>query len=418
MKFSNPNLKHLRIFLAVMETKSIGKAAETVFLSQPATTQAIAKLELSLNTKLFDRSRSGMYVSKTGSVYAVRIKRALRIILDGAKKAIRSENKINDSQVEHSVLKITTTQLNALIAVNETKNFALAGRNVGISQSSLHRSTRDLEAILGITFFTKVKRGIESSKAAEIFAKAANLAFLEMAQGSYEVNSLHNREVGQISMGCMPLARASFLPEAINEFAASYPDYRLYINDGQYEDLLNHLRYGSSDLLIGALRTPAPSNDVIQEEIFSSTLCIVAGPNHPLCRQQNITVEQLAEYPWVVSPEGTPTYEAFDSILGDLLKRKENYQARIIETSSQILMQRILIGSNRLSIISEDQIFSQTQKGTLSKLFFEVKHRARPIGITMRKSWVPTKTQSSFLDSLRKHANLYQQYMFDTLPLF
>ena len=417
MKPSNPNLKHLRIFLAVIETKSIGKASEIAFLSQPATSQAIAKLELSLKTRLFDRSRSGMYVSKTGEVYAIRVKRALKIILEGAKRAIRSETKINDSQIEHSVLKITTTQLNALIAVNETKNFALAGRNVGISQSSLHRSTRDLEDLLDITFFSKVKRGIQSSKAAEIFARAANLAFLEVAQGRYEVNSLHDREVGQISMGCMPLARASFLPDAINEFAAAYPDYRLLINDGQYEDLLTHLRYGSSDLLIGALRTPPPSNDVIQEEIFSSSLCIVAGPNHPLCRQQNITVEQLSQYPWVVSPEGTPTYGAFHSVLGDLLKRKENYQARIIETSSQILMQRILIGSDRLSIISEDQIFSQTRKGTLSKLFFDVKYKARPIGITIRKSWIPTKTQLSFLDSLRKHANLYQQNMFDTMPL-
>ena len=257
-----------------------------------------------------------------------------------------------------------------------------------------------------------------SNNAAEILARAANLAFNEIAQGTFEVNSLHNREVGQISIGCMPLARASFLPEAINEFTEAFPDYSLFINDGQYEDLLNHLRYGNSDILIGALRYPPPSNDVIQEEISTSTLCIVASPHHPLCHKKNISAKELSQFPWVVSPKGTPTYEAFNSIFGDLIRKNENFQAKIIETSSQILMQRILIGSKRLSIISEDQIFTQTKKGTLLKLSFDVQQKARPIGLTVRKSWRPTETQNIFLKSLRKHGKLYQENMFDTLPLF
>ena len=411
MKPSIPNLKHLRIFLTVMEVKSIGKAAEITFLSQPATTQAIAKLELSLDTKLFDRSRNGMYISKTGKIYAIRAKRALNMILDGLKKITVAKVKISHKDINHLMNRITTTQLNALIAVNESKNFALAGRNSGISQSSLHKSTRDLEAILKIEFFTKVKKGIKASNAAAILAKNTNLAFLELEQGRFEINSLQNMEVGRISMGCMPLARASFLPDAINEFAVIYPDYNLLISDGQYEILLHDLRYGSSDLIIGALRLPVPSNDIIQEEIFSSLLCIIAAPNHPLCGKTNINVEELSKYPWVVSPKSTPTYQVFEHIFGGSLERKENHQMQIIETSSQILMQKILIGSNRLSIISEDQIFSQLQKGILAKLSFKVNAKARPIGITTRKSWIATKAQLSFLNLLRKHANLYQKNM-------
>ena len=45
MQFAIPNLRHLRVFLEVARHRSISKAAPRVFLSQPAITQAIGKLE-------------------------------------------------------------------------------------------------------------------------------------------------------------------------------------------------------------------------------------------------------------------------------------------------------------------------------------------------------------------------------------
>ena len=79
--FEIPNIRHLRVFLEVVECKSISKASERVFLSQPAITQAIAKLETTMGTSLFSRRSDGMYVSESGEVFALRIRRALDMVL-------------------------------------------------------------------------------------------------------------------------------------------------------------------------------------------------------------------------------------------------------------------------------------------------------------------------------------------------
>ncbi len=63
MKDNIQNIRHLRAFLAIVECKSISKATEKVYLSQPAITQAIAKLESGLECKLFERKSTGMYVT-------------------------------------------------------------------------------------------------------------------------------------------------------------------------------------------------------------------------------------------------------------------------------------------------------------------------------------------------------------------
>ncbi|MFL4904048.1 LysR family transcriptional regulator [Streptomyces sp. MMS24-I2-30] len=62
----------LRSFVAVAETGSLTRAAERLFLSQPALTKQIKQLEGRLGLRLFTRSRSGMALTEPGRALAER----------------------------------------------------------------------------------------------------------------------------------------------------------------------------------------------------------------------------------------------------------------------------------------------------------------------------------------------------------
>ncbi|MEU2714339.1 LysR family transcriptional regulator [Streptomyces sp. NPDC007205] len=62
----------LRSFLAVAEDGSLTRAAERVFVSQPALTKQIRQLETQLGVRLFDRSRTGMALTDAGRELARR----------------------------------------------------------------------------------------------------------------------------------------------------------------------------------------------------------------------------------------------------------------------------------------------------------------------------------------------------------
>ena len=53
------NLRHLRVFLSVADTGTITRAAELCHVSQPAVTQAMAKLETIAGQPLFARKPQG-----------------------------------------------------------------------------------------------------------------------------------------------------------------------------------------------------------------------------------------------------------------------------------------------------------------------------------------------------------------------
>ncbi|GAA3124031.1 hypothetical protein GCM10020254_84040 [Streptomyces goshikiensis] len=57
----------LRYFAVVAEEGSLTGAAERLFVSQPALTKQIRRLEDGLGVRLFTRSRSGMTLTEAGS---------------------------------------------------------------------------------------------------------------------------------------------------------------------------------------------------------------------------------------------------------------------------------------------------------------------------------------------------------------
>lgn len=60
----NQNLSLYRIFYTVALTGNISHAADELFISQPAVSKSIRKLEQSMNTALFTRSSRGVQLTR------------------------------------------------------------------------------------------------------------------------------------------------------------------------------------------------------------------------------------------------------------------------------------------------------------------------------------------------------------------
>jgi DNA-binding transcriptional LysR family regulator len=62
------------VFLAVAENLSFSKAAEALFISQPAVTKHIKELESKLNSALFERKGNKVYLTKAGKLAYLHLK--------------------------------------------------------------------------------------------------------------------------------------------------------------------------------------------------------------------------------------------------------------------------------------------------------------------------------------------------------
>ncbi len=76
----------LYYFKTVAEIENITKAAEQLYISQPALSKAIAKLEKSLDVTLFDRRKGRISLSAMGRVYYDYVSSAFQVLEQGEKR--------------------------------------------------------------------------------------------------------------------------------------------------------------------------------------------------------------------------------------------------------------------------------------------------------------------------------------------
>jgi DNA-binding transcriptional LysR family regulator len=83
---SESNLNRYRLFCAVAEAGSISAAAERNFISQPAISKAISKMEDTLSTALFFRNHNGVSLTPEGEMLYEELRTAFDIIKNGEER--------------------------------------------------------------------------------------------------------------------------------------------------------------------------------------------------------------------------------------------------------------------------------------------------------------------------------------------
>ena len=388
-----PNLRHLLGAVAVADQGTLSRAAQEINLSQPALTQGIAKIEQELGVLLFRRSGGGMHPTDAGSLFIARTRRGFEFL--------RRADRIAGKPYFHH--QITLGQLRSLVATVDAGGFREAAIQLGRDASTVSRACREIELQFEIALFENTSSGLKPTRSGEALTRNAKLALREFGQAVYDVRGLQGDFEGRLSIGCLPLAQSSIVPRALNLFAGEYPRVICRVVDGYYTPLARGLLRGDLDLLIGALRNEELPGGLVQERLFVDALSVVARVGHPLAQHRNISLEDLARYPWVAPRLGAPSRSYFDEMLDG-----QEIPAGVpapIETGSHSVLKGILFNSDRLALLSRRQAAQDFEAKLLTRIDIVLPDSGREIGMTWREDWLPGSPQERFSTILREVAN-------------
>ena len=71
------NQRQLQVFVTIAEVESIKKAAESLFISEPAVSKTLKELENELGTPFFDRLNGRLYLNTSGKIFLSEAKKLL-----------------------------------------------------------------------------------------------------------------------------------------------------------------------------------------------------------------------------------------------------------------------------------------------------------------------------------------------------
>jgi DNA-binding transcriptional LysR family regulator len=402
MNSSNvPSFRQLLVFDTVARTENVSRAAAAIHVSQPAVTQAIGRLEREVGAALFRRRNTGCYLTEAGEILQRRTTRLFAQLDEALAELGLGIPRVGSSDVRSVERKLSQPQIRALLAIAENGSFAAAARALTISEASIHRAARELERVLRRQLFHRTARGLTATKPAAELARRVRLAVQELERAVEEIAASHGRNCGRIALGLLPLSGAFFIARALKDLGEAYPDTRMEVIDGGFDFLIERLRSGGIDFIIGPVRGLDHGLGVVETVLFDDRYALVVRSGHPLTRKRQISRQDLLAFDWVAPPPDTPRRAVYDSLFAGL----DRMPRSTLQTSSPNLTRAILTETDRITLLSRYESRAEQEMGFLTVLPFAVPHEARQVQVTTRADWLPTAVQVRFLQALHDQAH-------------
>ena len=157
------------------------------------------------------------------------------------------------------------TDLLAFLAVARDQSFTKAAAKLGVSQSALSHTVRNLEARLGLRLLTRTTRRVAPTEAGERLLQTAGQRFEEIEAELQALSELRDKPAGTIRISATENAIQTLLLPKLEKFLPQYPDINVEIT----------IDYGLTDIVAQRYDAGVRSG----EQVAKDMIAVRIGPD-------------------------------------------------------------------------------------------------------------------------------------------
>ncbi|CDH04575.1 transcriptional regulator of biosynthesis of L-cysteine and regulator of sulfur assimilation (LysR familiy) [Xenorhabdus bovienii str. oregonense] len=183
--------------------------------------------------------------------------------------------------------------------VNHNLNVSSTAEGLYTSQPGISKQVRMLEDELGIQIFARSGKHLTHVTPAGEEVIRISREVLSKIDSIRSVASEHTYpDRGSLYIATTHTQARYALPPVIKGFIERYPNVSLHMHQGSPTQIAEEVCKGNSDFAI-ATEALHLYSDLIMLPCYHWNRSVVVTKDHPLAARQNVTIEELAEYPIV-----------------------------------------------------------------------------------------------------------------------
>ncbi len=297
--------------------------------------------------------------------------------------------------------RIKLRHIACFLEVAARSGFGRAAEALHLTQPAVSRAIAELEDILGAPLFERGRGGAVLTAQGRAFRAHAGAAFAELGRG---IDTLRQADAGAsatLSIGALPTVAARIMPLAVRQAKAAGLTATIAIEAGPNGWLLDELKQGRLDLVVGRLAEPRAMMGLAFEHLYSEPIVFVARPGHPADTGHPVSLAQIIPYTLIMPGRGSIIRPEIDRLF--LLEGVTGAATRI-ETTEPSFSRAYVRMSEAVWIISHGVVAGDLDAGTLVRLPLTTSISGGPVGLTTRAGRTPSPQAELFLDALREIA--------------
>lgn len=203
---------------------------------------------------------------------------------------------------------MTLRHMKIYVAVYRHCNVTRAAEELHLAQPSVSLAIKELEEYYGIRLFERMGRRILPTEGGkEFFGYALHIVSLfdEMEQRVKNWDA-----VGNIRIGASITIGTQILPDLLQQLRVQAPEVRIEVAINKSDVIQQKVLENGVD--IGLIENQIPHRDLCTVPFMRDNLCAIIPPGHPLEFEKSVSLEQLAEYPFLMRERGSAGREILD----------------------------------------------------------------------------------------------------------
>ena len=270
--------------------------------------------------------------------------------------------------------------------VAKNRNITKASKELNISQPAISKSIKNLEEQLGGQLFFRTKRGVILTDEGKEFYKYISQAIEYIYNAENKFSDLVNLETGCIKIGISTTLTKEFLLPYLEKFHYLYPKIDIQTVTSYTDDLMTKLKNGLIDILILNLNNKNYGNDIEIIKCRKIQDCFVVGEKFKSLASQELSFNELNNYPLLLQAKGSSTREFLD----DVAKANNITLKPNIELASYSLVSEFVKIGFGIGYVTRDYVKSAIKNKELFELNLKEKIPNRYIGIALSKNHIPS----------------------------
>lgn len=211
------------------------------------------------------------------------------------------------SMPEYLIRHTTLRQLQIFEATVRLGSFTRAAEELFLTQPTISMQIKKLADAVGLPLFEHVGRAVKPTEAGRELYDACRKIFDVLANLEMKVSDLQGMRRGRLRVAVITTVKY-FLPELLGEFCAKHPGIDVALKVSNRDRIMERLNSDEDDLyIVGAVPEDA---DVTAYPFAPNPLVIVAPREHPLVGKNNISMQEIAQQPFVGREPGSGTRDA------------------------------------------------------------------------------------------------------------
>ncbi|MGG4605255.1 LysR family transcriptional regulator [Paenalcaligenes sp. Me131] len=203
------------------------------------------------------------------------------------------------------ISRLRMRHLRLLIALHEHGTVQKAAEAVALTQPGATKALGEIESTLGVQLFKRTHRGLETTEMGLCAVRYARLINTDLAHFHEEMEGILQGHGGRLSVGLI-MGAVPILSAALARVQQLQPAIAIEVVEDTSARLLRLLDHGRLDVAICRSRVNQMPHLYDSLAINDEELAVICHPENPLASQAHITLEDLAQAPWIVYPANMP----------------------------------------------------------------------------------------------------------------